>query len=193
VMVYRKWGKRFVDVTVILIGSPIIIIAVCCSALWVWGSSGDPPFFCSERVGSGGKKFRCWKIRTMRLGTPLLSTDKLVSGESYLLSGGRLLRKWSLDELPQAYNILKGDMSLVGYRPALPSQTWINEERERLGIHIDRPGLTGLAQVNGRDDLSDAQKIEYDRDYSSRICLSRDLRIISQTFLVVVKNTGIHH
>ncbi|MDA8665223.1 sugar transferase [Litoricolaceae bacterium] len=191
--IYRKWGKRLVDVILILVGSPVIVIVVCCSALWVWGGSGVSPFFCSERIGSRGKKFRCWKIRTMRVDTPILSTDKLVSGESYLLRGGRLLRKWSLDELPQAYNILKGDMSLVGYRPALPSQTWINDQREQLGIHVDRPGLTGLAQVNGRDDLSDAQKIEYDTDYASRICLGRDLQIILRTFLVVVKNKGIHY
>lgn len=192
-MIYRKWGKRLVDVTLVLIGSPIFVIVVFCSALWVWGINGVSPFFCSERVGSHGKKFRCWKIRTMRVDTPILSTDKLVSGESYLLRGGRLLRKWSLDELPQLYNILKGDMSLVGYRPALPSQTWINEQREQLGIQADRPGLTGLAQVNGRDNLSDAQKIEYDRDYASRVCFSRDSLIILQTFIVVFKRKGIHH
>jgi lipopolysaccharide/colanic/teichoic acid biosynthesis glycosyltransferase len=144
-----------------------------------------------KRVGQFGKTFVMWKFRTMRIGTPVLSTaDMQKQGLESHTRIGRLLRKTSLDELPQLVNILKGQMSFIGPRPALPTQVDINELRERCDAHRIRPGITGLAQVMGRDDLPAEKKVGYDSEYCRQVSFVFDLKILFLTFCAVLSARG---
>lgn len=143
------------------------------------------------RVGKGGRNFTIYKLRSMKTGTPTLSTEEMVrQNYSPYTRIGPLLRKSSLDEIPQLFNILKGEMSFVGPRPALPSQQDVNELREARGVHAVRPGITGLAQVRGRDDLDTETKVGYDAEYCRTMSPLTDLRIALQTVAVIFTGRG---
>jgi len=139
--------------------------------------SKGPVFFVQKRVKKDKKLFNIYKFRTMRVDTPKdLATDLLENPQFYITGVGRFLRKYSLDELPQLFNILRGDMAVVGPRPALFNQYDLIEERDKVGANSIRPGLTGWAQINGRDELTSKQKAEYDGEYVKRMSFGFDLK-----------------
>jgi O-antigen biosynthesis protein WbqP len=158
-----------------LVACPLIVAA----ALWVKTSSPGPAFFAQQRVGRNEKPFNCLKLRTMYVGTKSLPTHEV--GEAAVTSAGRTLRRLKIDELPQLWNVLRGEMSLVGPRPCLPSQQELIERRRERGVYSLRPGITGLAQVEGID-MSDPEKLAArDAAYLRSRTFWMDLRIIVKT------------
>jgi O-antigen biosynthesis protein WbqP len=145
------------------------------------------------RIGLKSKPFKIYKFRTMKLGTPELATHLLQNPSSYILFTGKFLRKFSLDELPNLFNILKGEMVFVGPRPALHNQYDLIELRKKEGIDKVKPGITGWAQVNGRDELSIEDKIKFDKEYIQRKSFLFDLRILFLTLYNVILRSGIKH
>jgi O-antigen biosynthesis protein WbqP len=185
--------KRAIDVA--CAGAGLLVLAPVASlvALAVVATSRGPALYWSDRIGRHGTVFRMPKFRTMRVGTPALATDKLANARSHLTPIGGFLRATSLDEIPQLWSILRGDMSMVGPRPALFNQHELIRRRRELGIDALRPGLTGWAQVNGRDHASEARKIELDAEYLRRASLVFDARIIALTAWRVVRRDGVAH
>jgi O-antigen biosynthesis protein WbqP len=155
--------------------------------------SKGPALYWSDRIGKDNTLFKMPKFRTMFQGTPAVATHLLERPAAYVTPIGRVLRKLSLDELPQIYSVLKGDMSFVGPRPALFNQHDLVALRTRKGIHRLLPGITGWAQVNGRDDLPIPVKVEYDEYYLRRRSFGLDVRIIGLTLLRVLRSQGISH
>lgn len=156
-------------------------------------SSPGPIFYWSERVGKCNRIFWMPKFRTMKVGAPVLATHLLRNSAEYLTPVGSLLRRTSLDELPQIWSILVGDMSFVGPRPALFNQEDLISLRVKYGIDSLLPGLTGWAQVNGRDELSTIDKVSYDLEYLNRKSFWFDIKIIYLTFLKVMRQSGVAH
>ena len=176
-LVKRVLDVMFSFILLLLLCLPMLIIAL----LIVLTSKGSA-IFRQERVGKGGETFVCYKFRTMYADTPAdLPTAKFENSHKYITPIGSFLRKSSLDELPQLYNVLRGDMSLVGPRPLIKCEGEIHEFRRRCGVYRVRPGITGLAQVNGRDRLPDIDKARYDARYSRNLSCAEDARIIRQT------------
>ena len=185
--------KRFFDLflSLALIGAaavPMIIIGI-----FVRHSSPGAIIFWSSRIGINNCIFRMPKFRTMRIDTPNVATHLLEDPRRYLTPIGRMLRKTSLDELPQLFSVLKGDMSFVGPRPALFNQDDLIALRTEKGIHRLVPGVTGWAQVNGRDELPIPVKVEYDAAYLQHRSLAFDVRIMLQTVSNVMKREGVNH
>lgn len=191
--IYNLIFKRIFDVFLsgILLGFLGPIMLAISSLIFLL--DGRPVIYWSNRVGLRGRVFRMPKFRTMVLNTPTVSTDQLNNPMSYLIPMGGLIRKLSLDELPQLWSILVGEMSFVGPRPALFNQHELIKERTKLQIHTLLPGLTGWAQVHGRDNLSDQQKVAYDYEYLQHQSLLFDIKIIGLTLLKVVKCDGVAH
>ena len=185
--------KRVVDITVSLVLIGISAIPMLLIGLLVKSSSPGAILFWSTRVGIENRVFRMPKFRTMRVDTPNVATHLLKNPDAYLTPIGRLLRKTSLDELPQLFSVLKGDMSLVGPRPALFNQYDLIALRTEKGVHQICPGLTGWAQVNGRDDLPIDVKVEYDAYYLANRSLAFDLLTILRTLSSVINREGINH
>jgi len=185
--------KRFFDISVaffllFLLSLPMLLIAIL-----VKFSSRGPVFYWSDRVGMNNTIFSMPKFRTMVVNTPPLATHLMQNPEDYLTPVGPFLRKFSLDELPQLWCILKGDMSLVGPRPALFNQDDLIGLRTSKGIHRIIPGITGWAQVNGRDDLPIPQKVDYDEFYLNKRSFFLDLKILILTVIKVLKKEGLQH
>jgi O-antigen biosynthesis protein WbqP len=185
--------KRALDLSVALPLFLLLLPLMAVIGLMVRGTSAGPSIHWSNRVGRYGKAFHMPKFRTMRKGTPQVATDRLADPSGYLTPIGGVLRKLSLDELPQLWSVLCGDMSLVGPRPALFNQTELIEARHRLGIDALRPGITGWAQVNGRDDISEQRKVELDAEYLQQSSALFDLRVIWLTVLRVAVAQGVSH
>ena len=167
---------------------PILIIS-----LLVYFSSGRPVLYWSDRIGKERLIFSMPKFRTMRTNTPEIATHKLDEPNIFLTSIGRILRKTSLDELPQIWSIIIGDMNFVGPRPALFNQDDLIDLRIKEGVDKLLPGITGWAQVNGRDELSIPDKVALDVEYMNRKSFCFDLKIIWMTFLKVINSQGISH
>jgi O-antigen biosynthesis protein WbqP len=167
---------------------PIILIA-----LIVKLTSEGPIIYWSDRVGINNTIFKMPKFRSMRLNAPAVATHLMSDPDLYLTSFGSFLRKFSLDELPQLWSILKGDMSFIGPRPALYNQNDLVELRSERGIHRLVPGVTGWAQVNGRDDIPIPVKVEFDEYYLKNRSFILDLKILWMTFIKVLKREGIQH
>tara|TARA_Y100001936_G_C15987923_1_gene620604 strand:- start:597 stop:1079 length:483 start_codon:yes stop_codon:yes gene_type:complete len=155
-------------------------------------SSGDILFW-SDRIGKNNIIFSMPKFRTMKKNTPQLATHLLEDPESFYTPLGKILRKYSLDEIPQIFSVIKGDMSLVGPRPALFNQYDLMELRKNKGIDKLKPGITGLAQINGRDEMSIPDKVRYDEEYLQRSSMRLDLHILWLTFLKVLRKEGVSH
>ena len=185
--------KRVFDLVLALIASLLLLIPVSLVALVVRLTSAGPIVYWSDRVGRHNKIFKMPKFRTMRVDTPAVATHLLPDPKQFLTPVGSFLRKSSLDELPQLWSILKGDMSFVGPRPALFNQYDLIELRSRHGVDGILPGLTGWAQINGRDELPIVDKVKLDADYLQRRSLALDLRILFLTFLKVVRRDGVTH
>lgn len=185
-------GKRTIDFFISLCGIIILSPAMAGIAIWVKLDSRGPVLFCQKRVGINKTYFNIYKFRTMRIDTPTDTPTHLLENPGrYITRSGRLLRKTSLDELPQIFNILKGDMSIIGPRPALWNQFDLIEERDKYGANDIRPGLSGWAQVNGRDELEIKEKARLDGEYIKRMSLGFDIRCLIETVKSVLKSEGI--
>lgn len=182
-----KCLKRIFDLIISSVAIIVLILPMLFICVGIKLTSEGPILFKQKRVGINGTHFSIYKFRTMRINTPNLSTEALGDPSKYITPIGKLLRKTSLDELPQLFNILKGDMSIVGPRPALYNQYELIEMRQKVGVNNVLPGLTGYAQVMGRDFISDKEKVEYDQYYVKHMDLYFDLKIIFLTFFSVLK------
>lgn len=185
--------KRLFDLGLALVAAVILLVPVALVGLAVRLTSKGPALYWSDRVGRHNRIFSMPKFRSMRIGTPAVATHLLTNPAAFLTPIGSFLRKSSLDELPQLWSILKGDMSFVGPRPALFNQHDLIELRTRHGVHELVPGLTGWAQVNGRDELPIPQKVALDVAYLHKRSLRMDLRILWLTFLKVLRRDGVSH
>jgi len=185
--------KRLIDLLLCLLASVVLVIPIIFTWLAVRLTSKGPALYWSDRVGRDNKIFRMPKFRSMRIGTPAVATHLLQDPNAYLTPIGSFLRKSSLDELPQLLSILKGDMSFVGPRPALFNQDDLIRLRTDAGLDKLLPGLTGWAQINGRDELPIPQKVALDIDYMYRQSLWFDFKILWLTFLKVVRRDGVSH
>jgi len=185
--------KRVFDMTLASISIVILLLPMIIVIVLVRLSSPGPILYWSQRIGRNNVQFRMPKFRTMLTEAPVVASHLLVQPSAYLTPVGRILRKTSLDEVPQLWCILRGDMSFVGPRPALFNQYDLISLRESCGIHTVRPGLTGLAQIRGRDDLTIDQKVAYDEAYVKRQSMWLDLSIIAQTMRHVILRSGISH
>ena len=185
--------KRLCDLFLVFIAVAVLMLPVVVVAVLVLMTSTGPVLYWSDRVGRNNMLFKMPKFRSMRLGTPALATHLLGNPASHLTPIGSFLRKSSLDELPQLWSILKGDMSFVGPRPALFNQQDLIELRTAQGVHELVPGLTGWAQVNGRDELPIPQKVALDAEYLQKQSLWFDVRILWLTFVKVVRRDGVSH
>ncbi len=185
--------KRSFDVIFVLTVAGLLAVPAVLIALLVRITSPGPVLYWSNRVGRGNRIFSMPKFRSMRADTPTLASHLLSDPHIYLTPIGSFLRKSSLDELPQLWSILRGDMSFVGPRPALFNQSDLIELRTQCGVHQLVPGLTGWAQVNGRDELSISKKVELDFEYLQRRSLWFDLKVIFLTIKRVLFNEGVSH
>ncbi|NBO82143.1 MAG: sugar transferase [Betaproteobacteria bacterium] len=185
--------KRLFDLVVALVAAVFLALPIVMTALAVRLTSPGPALYWSDRVGRHNRIFKMPKFRSMRIDTPAVATHLLQKPEQWLTPIGSFLRKSSLDELPQLWSILKGDMSFVGPRPALFNQDDLVALRTEKGVHELVPGLTGWAQVNGRDELPVPQKVQLDVEYLQRQSLLFDMKILWMTALKVLARDGVSH
>ncbi|MDC8758865.1 sugar transferase [Janthinobacterium fluminis] len=185
--------KRTFDLLLAMLALLLLLPAIAAVALFVKWRSVGPALYWSDRVGRHNRIFRMPKFRTMRTDTPAVATHLLSDPQQFLTPGGSFLRKSSLDELPQLWSILCGNMSFVGPRPALFNQQDLIALRTEHGVDQLLPGLTGWAQVNGRDELPIPDKVKLDLEYLQRQSFALDVKIILLTFLKVVRRDGVAH
>jgi O-antigen biosynthesis protein WbqP len=185
--------KRLFDFLISLLGLLLLSVPMFMIAVLVKLTSKGPVMYWSDRVGRQNNIFKMPKFRTMRINTPAVATHLLADPDHFLTPVGKFLRKSSFDEFPQLFSILKGDMSIVGPRPALFNQDDLIALRTQKGVHRLTPGLTGWAQVNGRDELPISVKVEYDLYYLQHQSFLLDIRIIMKTFLKVMLSEGVKH
>ncbi len=185
-------AKYFFDRTLAAIGLCVSLPLSICIAVSIKATSSGPILFWSKRVGKDSKIFRMAKFRSMAVDTPNIATHDFADPQVYFTKIGRLLRNTSLDEIPQLWSIFIGDMSFVGPRPGLPSQTYLIAARQRLGIDCLLPGLTGWAQINGRD-ITDQHKVMFDEAYLQRQSFWFDIKIIALTIIKVIRKDGVSH
>ena len=185
--------KRVFDLLLGLLAAAVLLLPISLVAVLVRLTSPGPALYWSDRVGRNNVIFKMPKFRSMRVGTPAVATHLLADPRSHLTPIGSFIRKSSLDELPQLWSILVGHMSFVGPRPALFNQQDLIELRTSKGVHTLVPGLTGWAQVNGRDELPIPQKVALDAEYLARQGLWFDIKILWLTFLKVVQRDGVSH
>lgn len=185
--------KRFFDLCLSLFALLFLFVPILLVALMVRITSVGPVIYWSDRVGRNNKIFKMPKFRTMLVDTPAVATHLLANPDQFLTPIGSFLRKSSLDELPQLWSILNGDMSFVGPRPALFNQDDLIALRTQYGVHKLMPGLTGWAQVNGRDELPIPEKVKLDVEYMQQQSFFTDIKIIFLTFVKVIRREGIQH
>ncbi|MFH1619846.1 MAG: sugar transferase [bacterium] len=185
--------KRSFDIVMALLLSVMLGIPIIVIALLVKLTSKGPALYWSDRVGKDNNIFKMPKFRTMRTDTPAMATHLLEGPDRFLTRTGKFLRKFSLDELPQVWTILRGDMSFVGPRPALFNQNDLVELRTRKGVHVLTPGLTGWAQINGRDELPIPVKVEFDEYYLKNRSFLLDFKILFVTLYKVIRKEGVKH
>lgn len=185
--------KRLFDLALSLVAAVFLVLPIVAVAVAVGLTSPGPALYWSDRVGRNNRIFRMPKFRSMRIDTPAVATHLLQNPDQWLTPVGSFLRKSSLDELPQLWSILKGDMSFVGPRPALFNQDDLIALRTEKGVHELVPGLTGWAQVNGRDELPIPQKVQLDVEYLERRSLLFDIKILWMTALKVLARDGVSH
>ena len=186
-------AKRLFDIMIAFIGTIIFIIPCVLISILILQTSSGPVIYWSRRIGSNGTHFMMPKFRTMQVHTPEIASDKLSETQKYITPIGYFLRRSSIDELPQLLSVLIGDMSLVGPRPALYNQYDVISKRQVLGIDILKPGITGWAQINGRDHLSIKEKISLDYEYLKKQSIFFDFKIIFKTINLVIKRRNITH
>lgn len=182
--------KRLTDIFITLLALPFVGVVMIVAAILIKLDTQGPVLYTQQRVGLNGEFFEIYKFRTMLVGTPALPTEEMMKLPSRVTRVGKVLRKFSIDELPQLFNVLKGDMSLVGPRPALYNQTELTRMRQSEGILKFPPGITGWAQVNGRDELPDEVKVQADKWYCDNWSYWLDWKIIFSTFGAVTSKRG---
>ena len=187
-MIKRIFDLILALILIVLLSIPMLVIAALIKLM-----SRGPAIFWTDRVGVNNAIFKMAKFRTMKLNTPQVATHLMENPERYLIAGGEFLRKFSFDELPQLFNVLKGDMSFVGPRPALFNQDDLVELRTKKNVYKLLPGVTGWAQINGRDDLPIPVKVSFDEYYLNHRSFVFDLYIILLTAIKVVKREGVQH
>lgn len=189
---YKKCLKRLFDIVLSSMGIVILAIPMIVFALIIKAEDRGPSIFKQKRVGINLSYFNIYKFRSMKMSTPKdQPTHLLENPDQYLLKAGKWMRKTSVDELPQLFNILKGEMSIIGPRPALWNQYDLLEEREKYGANKVKPGLTGWAQINGRDELEIPVKAELDGYYANNISFILDLKCFFLTIIKVFKHEGV--
>lgn len=193
-VLYRHYLKRALDflfslLLILVLLIPGLVVAVMIKAT----APSEPVFFRQKRVGKDNFPFQIYKFRTMSSQAPhTVATSDFVNPNDYITPVGRFLRKTSIDELPQLVNVLKGEMSIIGPRPLIPAEKAILAKRTQLGANQVLPGITGLAQVSGRDEVSDSQKAQLDAEYVHNLSLSLDAKILLKTLVVVLEKKGFH-
>lgn len=185
--------KRLFDLAMALLLALLLALPIALVALLVRLTSKGPALYWSDRVGQHNRLFKMPKFRSMRVGTPAVATHLLTDPKTYLTPIGGFLRKSSLDELPQLWNILKGDMSFVGPRPALFNQADLIALRTEQGVDKLVPGLTGWAQINGRDEIPIPQKVALDSEYLAKMSFGLDMKILLLTAVKVLKRDNVTH
>lgn len=184
-------SKRTMDIVSSLVGlillSPLFLLV----AILIKLDSKGPIIFKQIRIGKNSKPFYIYKFRSMKIDAPNLSTEEFINASDFTTKVGKFIRKTSIDELPQLVNILKGDMSIVGPRPVIEREVRLLELRKECNVDSILPGITGLAQINGRDNIDDYEKLKYDFEYLSKRNLVLDIKIIINTVLKVTKSEGI--
>ncbi len=188
---YSKFIKRFIDIILSLVGIAILVLPAAIVAIAIVIDDPGPAIFKQKRVGKGKKLFWLYKFRSMKVNTPDIPTHLLENPQQYISKVGSFIRKASIDELPQLINILKGDMSVIGPRPALWNQDDLIAERDKYGANDIRPGLTGWAQINGRDELPVDVKARLDGEYVKRMSFSFDMKCLFGTVISVLKHEGV--
>lgn len=183
----KRFFDMFVSIFAVILLSPLFLIV----SLAILITDGKPVLFRQERVGKDNKIFTVYKFRTMRNGVGDIATADLSDANEKITKTGKFLRLTSIDELPQLFNILNGTMSLVGPRPLIPAEKEIRELREKYGVYSVRPGITGYAQINGRDNIDDATKALLDKEYIEKQSFIFDMKIIFKTFMKVLKRADI--
>lgn len=189
---YEKYFKRILDFIIAIFGLVILSPLFLILCIWIKSDSKGPILFTQERVGKNKKLFNILKFRTMYVDTPKnMPTHMLKNPDQYITKSGKFLRKTSLDELPQIINILLGQMAIIGPRPALWNQEDLIQERDKYGANDVRPGLTGWAQINGRDELEIPVKARLDGEYVEKISFLFDIKCFFGTIISVAKHDGI--
>lgn len=182
--------KRLFDIIFSIVALVILALPMAVIAIIILATDGRPVVFRQERVGLGNKTFRIRKFRSMKVGTKNVATKDLKNSDDCITPIGKVLRKTSLDELPQLINILEGTMSFVGPRPLIPQEEHIRKMRAEKNVYSVRPGVTGLAQVNGRDLVTEEQKVNWDAEYVQNQSLLLDIKIMFKTVAVVLRGEG---
>lgn len=191
---YRDFFKRVCDITfsliaIIILAIPMLIIAILIKI----NSPAEPVLFKQTRVGKDDVPFTILKFRSMNKDAPhQMATENFENPEEYITSVGKVIRKTSLDELPQLFNVLKGNMSIIGPRPLIPAEKEVLALRDEVGASRVLPGITGLAQIHGRDEITDENKAAYDGEYALNISMLLDIAILFKTVFDVIHSRGIH-
>lgn len=188
---YQYFWKRVVDFLAALISLLILIIPMVIVSVLIKLDSKGPVFFRQERYGLNSKPFMMYKFRSMEAGAPIKANHDFDDIQSHITKFGMFIRKTSIDELPQLWNVLKGDMSVIGPRALASTDQLVLDLRKQNGADHVRPGITGWAQVNGRNMISDEEKAAYDQSYARKICLKFDIKIFILTIASVLKREGI--
>ena len=190
--IYGGVPKRILDIIFSVSGLLLFSLPMLLCAVAIAAEDGCPVIFRQMRIGADLRPFVCYKFRTMRCDAPHdRATSELRDAHRYITRVGAFLRRTSLDELPQLFNVLRGDMSLIGPRPVIPQERELIALRDSLGVYCIRPGLTGLAQVRGRDSVSVRRKAAYDAQYVQRMSFAYDVRLMAKTLVSVICCRGV--
>lgn len=187
-----KIVKRILDFILSTISLVILAVPLLLVAIVIYIDDPGNVIFSQERVGYQGKLFKLYKFRSMKISTPkYLATSEVANPDKYITRIGHIIRKYSIDELPQLFNVFLGDMSIVGPRPLIAHEKDIHDMRVQCGVYSVKPGITGLAQINGRDMVSPVEKVEFDAEYVRKISLKVDAQIIGITMIKVLKGADV--
>lgn len=192
-MIYQKFIKRGLDIFFSLLILIIGLVPMIIIALLVKVTSPGPILFKQERYGRDSKKFMMYKFRSMRTNAPILANQSFDTIDSYLTPFGHFIRQTSLDELPQLVNVLKGEMSFVGPRPLADTDMKVIKLRKKSGADLIKPGITGLAQINGRNQLTDEEKAGFDYEYAKNLTFRMEFMVVWRTVVSVAVREGINH
>ena len=184
--------KRILDFILATVSLFIFAIPLLLVAIVIYIDDPGDVIFSQERVGYKGRLFKLYKFRSMKISTPkYLATSEVINPDEYITKIGRVIRKYSIDELPQLFNVFLGDMSIVGPRPLIANEKDVHDMRMHYGVYEIKPGITGLAQINGRDTVAPVEKVEWDKKYLESLGLVTDIKIILETALKVVRGRDV--